>query len=151
VVGPCGRGPAASRGSRRSRNIRSTTGTAIPRRRHQHSLGRLAVTNAELENLGTSTSSWVCEAPSAPAGTAPLPPDAPRPCAIRSALEELPSKIRRGPPCRLRKVVLPTKVPEVGDDGSGGCISDALARGWCELAPGERLLSRKGLGMMDGA
>ncbi|WP_415925904.1 hypothetical protein [Streptomyces sp. AK02-04a] len=24
-------------------------GTAIPRRRHQHSLGRLAVTNAELE------------------------------------------------------------------------------------------------------
>jgi hypothetical protein len=52
VVGPCGRGPAASRGSRRSRNIRYTTGTAILRRRHQHSLGRLAVTNAELENLG---------------------------------------------------------------------------------------------------
>ena len=44
MVGPCGRGPAASRGSRRSRNIRYTTGTAIPRRRHRHSLGRLAVT-----------------------------------------------------------------------------------------------------------
>jgi hypothetical protein len=51
VVGPCGRCPAASRGSRRSRNIRHTPGTAIARRRHRHSLGWLAVINAALEVL----------------------------------------------------------------------------------------------------